>query len=475
MKWLKGLLAIVLGLPLLILFIALFALFLENKSTSYLKIKDHPEWENQSWCIRHVNIIPMNQDTVLLDQDLIIEDGIITAIGSNLEAKNLKVIDGGGAYLSPGLIDMHMHLWDRHELGLYLANGVTSVRSLLGMPFHLQVKDEIEAAEILGPDFYTSSPQLSGPEDGDPLKKPVSSPEETRALIQDYQNQGYDFIKTYNLLEKDCFDAAIAECEKLKIPLIAHPSFKVDYEYHMQPGISSVEHTEDIFQQALDYQYDREKLDLVIADYAQSQQAHCPTLTVFFNLSEIYRLQEDFLKREQNHYINPFIEFAAGDYERHIAHLEADSSAGDRIWKQHQFHLKIVKKLHEAGAFIICGTDAGIVGTAAGYSIHHELEFYRQCGMTNYEALRTATWNPSKVHPQFKDCGSIAIGMKANFILSSQNPLEQISSLEKPIWVMQKGRKLEAKSLSEFEAKAHDRSNFIATAVRVLKYMFWDK
>ena len=79
--------------------------------------------------------------------------------------QNAKVIDGQGAYLMPGLADMHVHLrndWPLSQLDMYLANGVTTVRDLDGRDFMLQWRDEIKAGQRSGPTIYVSAPTIRG-------------------------------------------------------------------------------------------------------------------------------------------------------------------------------------------------------------------------------------------------------------------------------------------------------------------------
>lgn len=416
----------------------------------------------------------MTSDTVVTGMSVKVVNGVIQNIAPAIEGDE-PVIDAGGGYLSPGLTDMHMHLWDRHELGLYLANGVTSVRNLLGMPFHLAVKEQINSGELLGPMFYTSSPQFTGTDDGDILKKPIESPEEAKAMVKLYKDQGYDYIKTYNLLPPDIFNAVLEQAPASDIPVIAHPSFRVDYEYHFNPLISTVEHTEDIYQQPLNYSFDRERLSGVVAGYARAGQTHCPTLTVFFNLTEIYNKGEAFLHAEDAAYLNPFVKAASDDYDRHMGVRSRDSTAADRINRQHNFHLEIVGRLHKAGVNIVCGTDAGIVNTAPGFSVHQELAFYIQAGMSSYEALKTATVNPSKVYDDYRQFGTVEKGKLANFILSEENPLDDLSTLQHPKWVMIKGRLIDQRFMEALKSKARQRDNYLATMIRVFWYIVWEK
>jgi imidazolonepropionase-like amidohydrolase len=145
------------------------------------------------------------------------------------------------------------------------------------------------------------------------------------------------------------------------------------------------------------------------------------------------------------------------------------------IKNQHDFHLKIIKELHEADVTIVCGTDAGIGVTLPGFSIHQELAFYKEAGLSNYEVLKTATINASRTHSIMNNMGTIEVGQVANLILLDSNPLLDLSALQNPSTVFIKGRKLNRETLDSFEEKAKSRKNLIASAVRYLENLIIEK
>ena len=102
-------------------------LLVDRLGTNYLKVENNEFADNNSFLITNVNIIPMNQDTILVNKMVHIKDGVIQNIADNIEIKGVEIIDAKNKYLTPGLIDMHVHIWDKYELGLYLSNGVTAV------------------------------------------------------------------------------------------------------------------------------------------------------------------------------------------------------------------------------------------------------------------------------------------------------------------------------------------------------------
>jgi hypothetical protein len=452
-------------------------LLVDTQSTNYLKVENNKSGANNSFLIINVNVIPMNQDTTLVDKMVYIKEGIIQEIADNIEVKEVEIIDARNKYLTPGLIDMHVHLWDRHELGLYLSNGVTAVRNLWGMPMHLRLKEDIKNDKIISPMFFTTGPKLTGPDflGDDNLQLTDSS--EAKEKVISYKKRGYDFIKTYYGLTEDLFDAVVEQATISDMDIIAHPSQKVPYSYHFNPQIKSIEHVEDIIQQPLKFKLDTLKLEEVIRDFEKSKHSSfSPTLTVYNNIYQML-IDDQILESEQLQFINPLIKKvdSKAQFERWNTAKQRDSSIVKTIKKQHDFHLKIIRKLHKAGVTFISGTDAGIGVTIPGFSIHQELAFYKEAGFSNHETLKTATINASKTHTIMNNMGTIEVGKIANLIVVDDNPLLDLSVLKKPTTVFIKGRKLNRKTLDNYEKKAKKRNNLIASAFRYLENLIVEK
>ena len=115
-----------------------------------------------SLCVFHdVSVVPMDRDTVLSGMDVAVRNGRIQSIeraGTGSLPKSARTIEGRGSYLMPSLADLHVHLRylsQAHEtpamLRLFVANGVTTVLNLLGLPEHLALRDSIARASSPGP------------------------------------------------------------------------------------------------------------------------------------------------------------------------------------------------------------------------------------------------------------------------------------------------------------------------------------
>src|SRR5688572_23941009 len=99
-----------------------------------------------------VNVLPMDRETVLRDQTVVIADGRIVAIGSKGSVQapaGATEIHAQGKYLMPALAEMHAHIPGGNEpdaavertLLLYAANGNATIRGMLGDPRHLAFRD----------------------------------------------------------------------------------------------------------------------------------------------------------------------------------------------------------------------------------------------------------------------------------------------------------------------------------------------
>ena len=121
---------------------------------------------------RNVSVIPMDTERVLDAQTVVVRGERIESISAAAGAQtpqNARVIDGSGRYLVPGLAEMHAHVppgddpqYVEEVLFLYVANGVTTARGMLGTPSHLGLRERLARHEVLGPRLVTSGPALNG-------------------------------------------------------------------------------------------------------------------------------------------------------------------------------------------------------------------------------------------------------------------------------------------------------------------------
>jgi imidazolonepropionase-like amidohydrolase len=477
MKILKILVKLILGLFLLLIVALFIILGVESNYSSYLYIDEAIDQKPHSYIIANVNLITMQSDTVQSNKYVQVDNGFITQIGDSISDKSYPIIDAEGLYLMPGLIDMHVHVWDKQELGLYLANGITAVRNLWGMPMHLRMKEKINAGELIGPNFFTSGPKLTGVEFLGDDNLNLYSPDEAREKVISYKKRGYDFIKSYYGISEDIFAALLKQSEISGIDVAAHTSPKVPYNYHFHPQIRSIEHAEDVVQNGLNYQLDSMGLEEIIKEYRlATHSSFSPTLTVFHNIHNLIS-NDKILQSESVKYLNPLIKLVDSrkQFDRWQGTRKINPKIEADILRQHQFHLYIIKRMHEEGINIICSTDAGIGITPPGLSIHTELAFYKEAGLSNFEALQTATTNAAETHAIMANLGSLKKGKVANMLLLDANPLEDLGNLKNPVTVFSRGLQIERKQLKMFVSQAYERNNLISTAINYVEFLWVEK
>ena len=117
----------------------------------------------------NANVVPMDQPRVLPSHTVVVEGDRIVGIGPTTDITvpgDAEIVDANGAYLMPGLADMHVHLElrddDQRSLLLYLAEGSTTVRSLTGRDLNLQWRDMVQKGALEGPTILTAGSVLFG-------------------------------------------------------------------------------------------------------------------------------------------------------------------------------------------------------------------------------------------------------------------------------------------------------------------------
>ncbi|MEO7964886.1 MAG: hypothetical protein ABIT38_13370 [Gemmatimonadaceae bacterium] len=171
--------------------------------------------------ITNVHVIAMRDQSVAADAAVLITDGRVSAIGAQRSLRvssGATVVDGKGGYLIPGLADLHTHLWaDRYVpdsvaravVGVVLANGLTAARLMIGTKAQLQLRRQIEAGSVIGPNLWTATPQLTGRADTN--SRVVTTPEERRAAVREEGAAGSDFIKINNFIVPNVYEAIMDE------------------------------------------------------------------------------------------------------------------------------------------------------------------------------------------------------------------------------------------------------------------------
>lgn len=404
----------------------------------------------------HVNVVPMTQDQVLRDQTVLVEKGRIAFIGRGIAIpEGAEVIEGDGRFLSPGLADMHSHSDTREDLKVYLANGVTTILNMGGASagFMDSIRPGANKGALPGPHVYAAFRVDGSPQYNNFF---VTTPDEARAIVRIAKTNGYDFIKVYNDLSPECFEALIEEGKALHVPIVGHGVTAVGLRKQLDAGQVMVAHTEEflytVFYGPGDIPEagapDPSKIPGAIDFVLRDKAFVTADLNTYATIARQWgkpAVAAAYLHSPDVRYLGPSdrILWAREDYKKRRGSLDARAA----------FLQRFTKAMSDAGVPLIAGTDApSIPGLVAGFSLHDDLKALTEAGLTPYQALATATRTPGEFIRQSLGeqvpFGTVTVGARADLVLSQENPLANLATLRRPIGVMAAGRWYSAKELS---------------------------
>jgi len=435
--------------------------------------------------IDHVDILSMRDGIEQLerDQSVLLENGLIARVapGGSIQDNTVDiVISGRGKTLLPGLIDAHVHIWDEVELAAYLSHGVTSVRNMSGMPFHLSLKEQIESGVLLGPDFKSTGPILnSAGWSQQSHHYLLETEEEAHLAVARLKHDGFKQLKLYPGLNASAYKGIKEAAQMHGLSLTGHTpegvhqgnvpfedDFEIKFEASLGQGFETIEHVESVVWHGLRDQLDLKAMSLLANRIAVSGEAITPTLIAHDNLVRVARSKGAYLDREPMGTLNPFVRFMSENTYDFWTNEDPDKREAPRA----AFFLEATRLLNEKGVPLLVGTDAGIFVNIPGSSLVRELELFVKAGISPLDALRAATRGNAEILG-FDKRGQIAPGFRANLILLSDNPVLRIDALETPDAVIIGGRLLDRAELDQLQDTARQTS-FTRSLVRAASAFF---
>jgi hypothetical protein len=419
----------------------------------------------------NVNVVDVKTGQVLENRQLRISGAAIESLqpaGTRWDP-DVERIDLNGAYIVPGLFDMHVHIHDRKYLALNLAYGVTSVRNMRGLPMHLRWRTELAEGQWLGSNLYTSSPVLDGEKYAHALQQVVTSPAEARRLVREYQGDGYDLIKAYGYLDAAVFEAIMDEAEVLGIPVAKHgPNPVSGATIESNRGAQSLEHAEDIFQGPLNFEYDHDELVIWITGLKEINPVVTPTLATFNHLTLLSEQKEAFIEDLPLDTLNPL--YRAINREFEVSRWLAANDAQIQWNKAEEVHLlEIVKELDNQGIKLLVGSDAGTLYMPPGESTHREMALMLKAGLSPTTVLQAATINAAETLGIDSQYGSVEAGKIADLMVVAENPLLDLQALSQPVAVIKAGQWLSETDLTALRESGKNPSNFYISLGRLLE------
>lgn len=410
----------------------------------------------ESTAFVNVNVIPMTAETVVTARTVVVTDGVIVAIGGVSDTavpNDAIIVDGTDRYLVPGLAEMHGHVpggssgnLDR-VLDLYIANGVTTVRGMLGQPSHLVMREEIREKKLLGPRLITSGPSFNG--------RSVSSPEQAAQMVRDQHAAGYDFLKIHPGLSRNEFDVIAETANQLGIRFAGHVPEDVGVERALAAGIATIDHFDGYMETLLPVNEDSSGglagfFGVFIADQAEFSRIagiaeataaanvwNVPTESLFEHVTLSEWAPEDMARWPEMKYMpREAVAQWEGAKRDVLTDANYEAATADRAVEIRQ---ALIMALQDAGAGLLLGSDSPQIFNVPGFALHRELEYLVNAGLTPFAALETGTVNVAKFFSAEGRFGSVEVGVAGDLMLLDANPLEDIKNTRRIHGVMVNG------------------------------------
>ena len=428
-----------------------------------------PSVESATYAVVDVSVLPMDEDRTLENQTVLIEDDRIVWMGSASDAvipSGAVEIPGDGRWLMPGLAEMHAHVpggsapRDLVEdiFFLYVANGITTIRGMLGAPEQLGWRGEIRDGSLLGPAFVVGAPSLNG--------NTVRSPEDAERLIRAHSTAGYDFQKIHPGIPRDAWDRMVEVANEVDFTFAGHVPEDVGIVHALETGIASVDHLDGYLQAAIpDDVQQRFASQLgviptasILAEVDRTRLQEFVELTVAqnaWNVPTMY-LWENFYRPvdPDSMLALPEMQYVPAamreGWARQKRSRPIDSPATGDLMSSTR--LELLGMLQDGGARILMGTDSPQMFNVPGFSLHREMEVMAQA-MSPFEVLRSGTHNVAQyvveTLGQPGDFGTVAVGNRADLLLLEADPREDVANVARRAGVFVAGTWLSASDIDE--------------------------
>jgi imidazolonepropionase-like amidohydrolase len=402
----------------------------------------------------NVTVLPMDSERTLTNHTVVTSNGRITAVGPSASTpvpQGATVVDGRGKFLLPGLAEMHGHLpnpikqreYTEDVLFLYVAAGVTTVRSMQGSPGQLELREQVRRGELVGPTLFLAGPGFSG--------GAVKSPEDAVQRVRQQKQEGWDLLKILPGVSRESYDAMARTAKEVQIPFAGHIPAAVGIEHAIEMGQQTVDHI-DGYIEALDAQakpIDPTRLQQLIDKTKTAGTWVVPTMYVWETLFGAVTLESRTGLPELRYLPQSMV----ASWTKSLQNRLSSPQYNEAQLKQFIANrMQILKAMQDSGVKLLLGSDAPQQFNVPGFSIHLETRRMADAGLTPYQILRSGSVAIGEHYADRKDdpFGRVAVGQRADLILADANPLEDVANLERRSGVMVRGRWLPA---SEIQAR----------------------
>ena len=442
-----------------------------------------------------VTIVDVVDGRLTAGQSVLIRDGLIAEVGSDITSDPADRHDGAGGYLIPGLWDSHVHIFSTPTepdtaLPLYLVNGITGIRDMGALwPIAEQkaLQARIEAGEVPGPRLILAGAWVDASPGSWPGMFLADTPGEARTVVDRIADDGWAAVKAYSMLDEATYLALAEAAHQAGLPFVGHVPERVALGTAIEAGQDGMEHFGRVAMAC-------STAEETLLDDLRTAMAEGADLARIFEIMAARNrviletwdqvVCETVLARmaEAGMHVSPTLvvaDFYTGNWPApdtpRMRMIPAEVREG---WGRPDFRLEAmtdeVRALaqasialdrrtflmaHRAGVPILASSDASFANPYLfhGFSLLDELDLYVAIGLSPREALYTATVAPPRFFGLADQDGTIAPGRRADMVLLDANPLQDLSTLRQPQMVIVGGRVLDRAALNGLESTLLER------------------
>ena len=429
--------------------------------------------------IRNVTVITGDDSPSLPSQTVLIRGEQIAAIGPADQVvvpQGATLVDGTSRFLMPGLIDLHVHLSKTRgsALGLFVVNGVTTVRDM-GGDFEelLGWRREVNAGTRVGPRMVIAGPYLESARNIARMRKDppearvepfertriaVASPAEARRIVTDLASREVDFLKIRTVENDETYRALNEAAQAHGLRLVGHV-YGLSPKLVLDAGQDGIDH---VFYPSMEGT--REERMAVWRTFAARGVPCVPTLVTFFEatftpLARLKAVVEDEAGKvdPRRAYLSRFLVL---DWREQLE--EATAERTELLRKVYDDVVRRdLREMHEAGMDILAGSDNAVLNIFPGSSLHDELALMvREVGLSPAETIARATGRAAAFLGQADSIGTVKRGKLADLVLLDADPTTDIANTRRISSVFVRGRQYGLKELAalrEAVKNAEDR------------------
>jgi imidazolonepropionase-like amidohydrolase len=401
----------------------------------------------------------------LPDRTLTVRGGTIASIEQTQEGAPPGPYDG--AFVLPGLVDLHVHhppawaLGERALFGLlFLAHGVTTVRDTGASGGSLEPDAErIREGRRAGPRLFHCGEVLDGDPPLWPTARVVAEPADAKPALRQLAADGARCAKVYNRLSPEALAAIQEGAEDRGLPIVAHVPDAV--------SLSTLEGAEVQHFTGLTSNWWRvsgERLDW----YAETSRArgisHTPTLVAFEQHTRLADYPE-LVSDPGARWLPPYYREIVWNPAHNRLALLVSPAGGSTVKNRVPVMQELVARLHRLGVPVLVGTDTGNPFVVPGASLHQELRLLADAGLSPEEVWEAATRQAGEVL-DVPGLGVLAPGHPADLLVFRADPTRDLSALDTLEAVIAAGRLYRRSDLeAELERQRAHYANPLVDAI----------